>query len=260
VRHFAAVVTALTLAAAASGASGGAPPGPQLLALRVDNGGHPYAGDRPLLTTATPNGDGYRDKARVSFVLPRAATVKLEADLTYRKLDGGKEMKIDIAYPDGKGPYPAVLCVHGGAWRADLAANYAYAAEMVVKARAHHVVLDFNNVIETNGDLMPMAQQARNAVAWVYKNAQSFGGDPDRIYVSGHSSGGHLAGVTAHTLRSIVAAGADRNVTTRRLSGMGAACVSVVAPSVIVTQLDLRPTEGGGEKAPLIPRPKLSAN
>jgi arylformamidase len=35
----------------------------------------------------------------------------------------------------------------------------------------------------------------RRAVAWVYHNARSFGGDPDRIYVSGHSSGGHLAGI-----------------------------------------------------------------
>ena len=43
---------------------------------------------------------------------------------------------------------------------------------------------------------MPMAQQVRAAIAWVYKNAASFGGDPNRIYVSGHSSGGHLAGTT----------------------------------------------------------------
>ena len=42
---------------------------------------------------------------------------------------------------------------------------------------------------------MPMAEQVRRAVAWVYKNAASFGGDPNRIYVSGHSSGAHLAGV-----------------------------------------------------------------
>ena len=45
---------------------------------------------------------------------------------------------------------------------------------------------------------MPMADQVRRAVAWVYRNARSFGGDPERIYVSGHSSGAHLAGVVAH--------------------------------------------------------------
>ncbi len=65
---------------------------------------------------------------------------------------------------------------------------------MMVRAGAHWVGLDFDGVEGTNGDLLPMADQVRRAVAWVYKNAKSFGGDPNRIYVSGQSSGGHLAG------------------------------------------------------------------
>ncbi len=94
---------------------------------------------------------------------------------------------------------PVNIFVHGGAWRSGLAANYAYAAEMFVRAGAHHVVLDFNNVLETGGDLIAMADQVRQAVAWVYRNAKSFGGDPERLYVCGHSSGGHLAGVLLTT-------------------------------------------------------------
>ena len=94
---------------------------------------------------------------------------------------------------------PVNIFVHGGAWRSGLAANYAYAAEMFVRAGAHHVVLDFNNVLETGGDLMAMADQVRQAVAWVYRNAKNFGGDPERLYVCGHSSGGHLAGVLLTT-------------------------------------------------------------
>src|SRR5262249_27137360 len=76
---------------------------------------------------------------------------------------------------------PVNVFVHGGAWRAGLAINYAYAAEMFVNAGAHHVVLDFNNVLETGGDLMVMADQVRRAVAWVYRNAKSFGGDAERL-------------------------------------------------------------------------------
>jgi arylformamidase len=94
---------------------------------------------------------------------------------------------------------PVHVFVHGGAWRTGLAKNYAYPAEMVVRAGAHFVVPDFNNVLETGGDLMVMADQVRRAVAWVYRNAASFGGDPERLYVSGHSSGGHLAGVLLTT-------------------------------------------------------------
>jgi len=44
-----------------------------------------------------------------------------------------------------------------------------------------------------------MADQVRRAVAWVYRNARSFGGDPGRLYVSGHSSGAHLAAVVLTT-------------------------------------------------------------
>jgi arylformamidase len=94
---------------------------------------------------------------------------------------------------------PINIFIHGGAWRSGLARDYAFPAELFVHAGAHYVVLDFINVIEAGGNLMPMAEQVRRAVAWVYRNATSFGGNPDRIYVSGHSSGGHLAGVVLVT-------------------------------------------------------------
>jgi arylformamidase len=63
----------------------------------------------------------------------------------------------------------------------------------------HYVALDFINVSAAGGDLGPMAEQVRRAVAWVYKNADKFGGDRTRLYVAGHSSGGHLCGVCAVT-------------------------------------------------------------
>src|SRR5262245_41809059 len=79
------------------------------------------------------------------------------------------------------------------------ARDAAYPAELFVHAGAQYVVPDFINVLEANGSLMPMADQVRRAVAWVYRNASSFGGAPNRIYSSGHSSGGHLAGVVLVT-------------------------------------------------------------
>ncbi len=89
---------------------------------------------------------------------------------------------------------PVMIFVHGGAWRAGLAKDYCFPAEAFVNAGAHFVVLDFINVVESGGDLMPMAEQVRRAIAFVAKNAAQFGGDPNRIYLSGHSSGAHLAG------------------------------------------------------------------
>jgi hypothetical protein len=56
-------------------------------------------------------------------------------------------------------------------------------------------------------------------------------------------------------LRSVAAAGTDRNVLTRRLAGFGPSAVTLVAPSVIVSGLEVRAAEEGGEKPPLLPRP-----
>jgi len=85
--------------------------------------------------------------------------------------------------------------VHGGAWRRNQAADYVLQAEPLLRAGAHSVILDFIKVDQAGGDLFPMYEQVRRALAWVWRNAESFGGDRDRIYVSAHSSGSHLAGV-----------------------------------------------------------------
>ena len=91
------------------------------------------------------------------------------------------------------GPHaPVMVFLHGGAWRGGDARSQAFAAETFVRAGAHWVVPDFATVMEVGLD--GMVAQVRRAVAWVARNAASFGGDPARIYVGGHSSGGHLAG------------------------------------------------------------------
>jgi len=94
---------------------------------------------------------------------------------------------------------PINVFIHGGAWLSGRSRDYAFPAELFVHAGAHYVVPDFANVQELDGNLTPMAGQVRRAVAWVYRNASTFGGDPDRLYLSGHSSGAHLAGVAMVT-------------------------------------------------------------
>ena len=94
---------------------------------------------------------------------------------------------------------PIMVSIHGGAWRAGAAKDNAEAADLFVNAGAHLAVLDFVNVIEAGGSLFPMVEQVRRGIAWVYKNAASFGADPDRIYISGRSSGSHLGGTVLIT-------------------------------------------------------------
>jgi arylformamidase len=95
---------------------------------------------------------------------------------------------------------PVNIFIHGGAWRANRGADYAFLAEPFVQAGAHYVILDFTNVDDAGASLFPMVEQVRRAVAWVYRNASRFGGDPGRLYLTSHSSGSHLGGcvVTHH--------------------------------------------------------------
>jgi arylformamidase len=90
---------------------------------------------------------------------------------------------------------PVNVFVHGGAWRRNVAADYALQAEPLIRAGAHCVIIDFINVDQAGGDLMPMYEQVRRALGRVYRNAESFGGDRNRLYISAHSSGSHLSGV-----------------------------------------------------------------
>jgi arylformamidase len=105
---------------------------------------------------------------------------------------------IDL-YAAAQSNAPVHVFIHGGAWRGGFAKDYAFPAETFVRAGAHYLALDFSNVTETNGDLTAMADQVRRALAWIHQNAARFSGDANRIYLSGHSSGGHLAGVVLVT-------------------------------------------------------------
>ena len=106
--------------------------------------------------------------------------------------------QLDI-YRTTKTHAPTLIIIHGGARRAGVARDFADGVEVFVRAGAHCVVPDFVNVIDAEGSLFAMVDQVCRAIAWVAGNAERFGGDPDRIYLFGRSSGAHLAGVAAAT-------------------------------------------------------------
>lgn len=105
---------------------------------------------------------------------------------------------LDWYSPTGEGG-PVHVHFYGGGWRIGNARANAFIAEQSTRAGAHCVIPDYVKVGDTGGDLLPLGKQCRRAVAWVHANARMFGADPERIIVSGHSAGGHLAGVVLAT-------------------------------------------------------------
>src|SRR5262249_40237102 len=106
--------------------------------------------------------------------------------------------KLDV-YRARKPSAPIFIFIHGGSWLGGTARNNAYPAEMFVNAGANFIAIDFVQIKDAGGDLRLMAAQVRGAIAWVYRNAPSFGADPNRLYIGGRSSGAHLTGVALVT-------------------------------------------------------------
>lgn len=129
----------------------------------------------------------------------RTASAAVRARLTHRasvSYGPTADEMLDI-FPAARASAPVHVFVHGGAWRARFKDESHFLAEGFVDAGATFVALGFAVIPQVR--LPDMANQVRRGVAWVYRNARSFGGDPERLHVSGHSSGGHLAAVLLTT-------------------------------------------------------------
>ena len=135
---------------------------------------------------------------------------------------------LDI-YATTRANAPIQVFLHGGAWRFGLARDYAFAAELFVKAGAHFVVPDFTWVQDADGNLMTMAEQVRRAIVWVHRNAASFGSDPDaslcRVLVRRPSRGGRAHDRLAQHLRPAARSAQGRPVLQRSLRPQGRAPV-----------------------------------
>jgi arylformamidase len=119
--------------------------------------------------------------------------VRRQADLRY----GPTEVETLDVFPAAVSSGPVLVFVHGGAWRGGHKDDYSFPAETFVGVGVHYVALGFASIPDAR--LPEMAAQVRRAIAWLHANARGFGGDPERLYLAGHSSGAHLAAVALAT-------------------------------------------------------------
>ena len=103
---------------------------------------------------------------------------------------------IDI-FPAAAAMAPIYLFIHGGYWYSLDKSDYSYVAQGM---RPHGITTVINNFgLAPEHDMETIVAQNRAALAWVWKNAESYGGDRNRIYVAGHSAGGHLGALLLAT-------------------------------------------------------------
>ncbi len=158
--------------------------------------------------------------------------------VTYAYGDKASE-QLDVFAPANARGLPIMVFIHGGAWQQLSKDDSAGPAPVFVAAGAIYIAINFDNM---PGNTLPgMVDQCRRALAWVGANAARFGGDSERIYVSGHSSGGHLTAVMLSTDWQAYGAAAQLLKGGVVMSGMGD--LAPVVLSVRGTYLKLSPEQ-----------------
>ena len=120
-----------------------------------------------------------------------------DADLTFGK-GGAAVLKLDLAMPaDGAGPFPAVVCVHGGGWVGGDRKQMAQTIRTL--ARRGYVAVSPDYRLAPHDPFPAAVEDCKAAVRWLRANAARYNIDPDHIGVVGFASGGHLACMLAVT-------------------------------------------------------------
>src|SRR5262245_47733761 len=126
---------------------------------------------------------------------PGAAKIIEKQDLVYGRVEGAG-LLADVAYPDGPGPFPAIISVHGGRWRGGHRKD---ASSIKVRDWAGKGFFAMSIDYRLVGCTPALAcyQDMLCAIRWAHANAKEFHIDPERIYLIGQSAGGHLVALAA---------------------------------------------------------------
>jgi arylformamidase len=114
------------------------------------------------------------------------ATMTCYLDRDYGSAPGEK---LDI-FPARKGDGSVLMFIHGGYWRSLDKRDFAYLAPAWVDAGVSLVVVNYDLCPQVTVD--EIVRQMLRASAWLYRHAEEYGMDEDRLFVSGHSAGAHL--------------------------------------------------------------------
>ncbi len=106
--------------------------------------------------------------------------------------------KLDLYVPKGAKDFPVMMFVHGGAWKSGNKELYGPLGETFAKQGIGTAVINYR-LTDSKGTVKhpDHIQDVAKAFAWVKANCGKYGGSKDKLFVSGHSAGGHLVALLA---------------------------------------------------------------
>lgn len=145
------------------------------------------------------------------LITARAVEPGFHADLEYGTA-AGVSLKLDASVPEGDGPFPVAILVHGGGWNSGDKANVGSEGRgadispwFAPLTAAKFTWFSINYRMAPAHRWPACFEDVQTAIRWVKAHAREFKGDPTRIAIFGHSAGGHLA-----TLAGVLGAGDTR--------------------------------------------------
>ena len=105
------------------------------------------------------------------------------------------EKQLNVFAPKKADKLPVLIFIHGGSWNKGRKEIYDFMGTRFARRDVVTVIIDYP--LAPDYKVPEMEKAAVQAVNWVYNHIETYGGDPDQIYVSGHSAGGHLAALAA---------------------------------------------------------------
>lgn len=99
--------------------------------------------------------------------------------------------KLDLFFPDKMAGAPLHIYIHGGYWQALAKDDSLFAAPVFQQHGSFFAAINYT--LAPAATLTQIVRQNRMAISWLYKNAETWGYDKNRIYLSGSSAGAHLA-------------------------------------------------------------------
>jgi acetyl esterase/lipase len=115
-------------------------------------------------------------------------------DVAYRS-DGAAKHRLDVFRPAGGGAHAVVMFVHGGYWVSGDRQLYAELGRVLARQGLVTVIPSYRLAPEVRID--GMLDDVLGALGWTQAHAAEHGGDPARVFVMGHSAGGHIAALFA---------------------------------------------------------------